>query len=180
MNPTASAIVAGFFVAVTATAQAAPQAIVKPRFSSLEAQKSPNNNACGGFPEDAMTLVMMDGGKKLADLDFCSAYQRSKVKTVTTRRGHTFAVVEAGYGHGTNATINRLIIYRLQSWGLDEVLRFPISWGTGSPRGWFTYKYSVREDQSGGLEISLKGRRAAADDHCCVPPEKTQTIRIDP
>ncbi len=171
----------GLLVAITvmlvllATAvHSAPQAMVKSRWHEI-APLTPNHTGCD-FVEDAMLLVIVDGGKELGREDFCAAYGRAKTEVVTDGRGQRYVLVEFGQGRGTNATTTYLSVYRLAI-NLLEIMRIPLSWSTG-PTQRFTYKYTVGSDQLRGLQITLHGTHAMGS-VCCLPPEEVQTIRID-
>ena len=164
-----------FFLGLLSSAQAVPEALVKLR------EEKPNTLvSCSPFDTDAMTLSVVDGGKVLAQKEFCSSYGEAKAKTFITRDGKIFVLLERGEGRGTNAVTNYLEIDRVHNKEFDEVARIPIEWGI-APQARFQYRYLAREDSLGGLEINLKGRKFGKDDDdCCIPPEPNKTIRIDP
>lgn len=129
------------------------------------------------FSTDAMRLNIKDGGKSLGTLDFCSSYGEADAHLVSDRMGRRYLMLEFGQGHGTNAVARYLGIYRLSD-ELYELMRIPISWAVGRTQS-VNYSYQISDDTSGGLKIEFIGAEVAGRE-CCVPREKTWTVRIDP
>ncbi len=155
-------------------AHAAPKAVLVSRL--LPNQPSgPNFTGCD-FADDAMSLVITDDGKELAREDFCSSFGHAKASIVADQHGRNYALLEYTEGRAPNATVTYLAVLRLAA-DLVQVMRIPISWGTG-PTQRFTYDYVTGSDPSGGLLITVRGAGEAGSD-CCVPPETVETIRID-
>jgi hypothetical protein len=164
----------GVVLSTTFVAHASPEAVIKPRWHPNE-PLVPNRMGCD-FVDDAMSLFVTDGGKELAQRDFCSSYGRATAKVAADRRGRNYVLLEYSEGRGTNASTTFLAVYRLAP-ELLEVMRIPISWATG-PTQRFVYQYDIEADQSGGLRIALRGNDETGSE-CCVPLEKVQIIRID-
>jgi hypothetical protein len=59
-----------------------------------------------------------------------------------------------------------------QSWEPSKPL-------TPNTTGWFTYSYQASPAGGGGLKIALYGV-AGGGDECCVPPETSMAISIEP
>ena len=155
-------------------AHAAPKAVLVSRVPPNQ-PTGPNFTGCD-FPDDAMSLVITDDGKELAREDFCSSFGQAKARMAADAHGRNYALLEYTEGRAPNPTTTYLIVFRLAA-DLVQVVRIPLSWGTG-PTQRFTFGYDTGSDQSGGLRITLRGTGEAGSD-CCVPPETVETIRID-
>jgi hypothetical protein len=164
----------GFAASVTEQATAAPAAIVKSRFVQI----APNKTGCE-FAEDALTLVVFDGGKQLGKQDFCSGYGRASAKTFADKHGHTYVLLDyRDEFHGTpDDSTGYLAVYRLPLGEMPEIVRVPVSWLVGGlPTGCrFAYHYDLRPNRSGSLQIRLR-RSADCRSEVGVPSEKTIVI----
>jgi len=158
-------------VASSVTASAGPKAVIQPT-GALD--QDPNH--CG-FRGDSLTLSIVDEGKKLVHRNYCSAYGKGAAEVFTDRNGRIYVILEHAEGHGTNATTEYVTIYRLIAANLDEIIRVPVSWGTG-PTSRATYSYRAEDVESGGLKLTM-WRTDNGGEECCVLPEKTQVIMID-
>ncbi len=162
---------------VFAAASASPGVAVR-----VEAGETSNPADCDPA-DDAVRLVVSEGGRALAHHDFCASYGLARASMAVDGASRRFVLLESGEGRGTNAVTDYLRVYRL---GVDarlmEVLRTPLAWGVGSVKR-FVYRYKASPAADGGLRIDLQGALDAGDDAawCCVgvPLERRRTITID-
>jgi hypothetical protein len=153
-------------------AMAEPQASIESGWSAAGGTRT----WCDGFAEDALSLIVSDHGKVVGSDQFCSAYGKAKTSTFQDRAKTTYVLVESGEGRGTNATTRFLTLYRLYP-SLFEIMRIPLSWGTG-PTERFTYSYRLESQHVSGLRILLNGKSDPGN-QCCVPSKPDLTIDIE-
>lgn len=165
----------GMMLFMVSAASASPVVLIELRWHPNEPSVL-NRTGCD-FIEDAMILVVTDDGKELVHEDFCSSYGKAAAKVASDKRGRTYVLLDYSEGRGTNATTEYLSVYRLTP-NLPAVMRIPISWAVGMTQR-FVYEYEAKPDESGGLLIVLRGK-AETGSECCLPPEKLETIHIDP
>ncbi|MBU6449211.1 MAG: hypothetical protein KGQ26_06240 [Rhodospirillales bacterium] len=161
------------FCVVFAPAKAAPLLSITPALP--ETTWALPAKVCGGFVADQLNLVVSDRGKILAQNTFCSSYGSAKARLITDHAHHHFVLLEYKAGRGANATTTYLALDRLDP-ELTEVLRVPLSWGTG-PTARFTYHYTVGLPAPGGVDLILKGQEDGRPD-CCVPRASNLTIHV--
>jgi hypothetical protein len=149
------------------------KATIVPRWTASQ-PLTPNHTGCL-FADDAVAVVVSDGGKGTIEEDLCSSYGRATARIVVDGKARKYVLVEYHEGRGPNATTGYLTVYRLAG-EMREVARIPLSWATG-PAQRFTYKFKVATDELGGLRISLRDT-APTSSECCIPGG-VQTIRID-
>jgi hypothetical protein len=172
-----------FVVLVMLASVAGPGARAEPQVSiapvlPVSAYSTPVQ-ACDGFAEDELRLIVSVQGAQVVKRDFCSSYGHASARAVTDKAGQIFILLEYGEGRGTNAVTNYLELLRLHPDFL-EVLRVPLAWGTG-PTQRFAYSYSLEFPAAGGMRIHLKGQMQGTPDpgfECCVPPADHLTIDV--
>lgn len=153
-------------------AKAAPQATIQSGWSTAGGSRV----WCDGFAQDEVSLIVSDHGKTLGKDEFCSAYGEATTSVVQDMAKATYIIVEYAEGRGTNATTKFLSLYRLYP-SLIEMIRIPISWGTG-PTQRFTYSYRIKSQGVRGLRILFNGK-ADPGSQCCVPSRTDLTIDIE-
>jgi hypothetical protein len=133
------------------------------------------NPAFCGFEDDRLSMIVKEMGKDTLTQDFCSSYGKAKYSFAYGGK-EKYILLESYSGRGPNATTTWLTVYRVDG-ALFELLNIPISWATG-PASRFTYSYTSKIYNGGGIYIQLKGINIGVSE-CCVPSRSNEEIRLN-
>jgi hypothetical protein len=155
----------GFFIPVLA--DASPSATVSPA-----AVDNPN---CEMTHDSLTLLVQMDDGQQHR-LDYCSAYDRSTAQMIADKAGNSYVAVTFLSGHGTNASTEYLVIYRVSD-RLIKRKQVLLSEPAGPDSRW-VYSYEIIKPGRGGIILKMTLHQEGTNAVFLAAPPKSRTIRI--
>jgi len=150
-------------------------------------QKGPvmlfGQQACLGWVDDSVTMVVKESGKILTRYHFCSVNGGAAARLVTDAIKNNYIFLDYATGHGTNAAQEYLKIFHLPQKKVDsefyEYLRTPISGGAGLTSQW-VYHYRIEKPKCGGLRLVFtRAIENGTIEHVfTMPAEKARVIEV--
>lgn len=149
-------------------------------------QKGPvmlfGQQACLGWVDDSVTMVVKESDKILIRYHFCSVYGAT-AKLVTDAIKNNYIFLTYATGHGTNAAQAYLKVFHLPQKKVNsefyEYLRTPIWGGAGRTSQW-VYHYRIEKPKCGGLRLVFtRAIENGTIEHVfTMPAEKTRVIEV--
>lgn len=136
------------------------------------------NELCG---LEAATLIVLDRRREITRYNYCSAYGRGGASVVTDASGGNYVLLEYAEGHGTHATTDWLMVFRLTDGFLMEranfIIREPIAVIADH-----VYDFRAETPPGGGLILNgawIVDDRGIDDDNIDVPERSRTIVAID-